>query len=72
MLTDLTAQAKQEGVLAGYNSVRVPQLAMTTKAKSQTVAYDPSDDLVLRLTVTIMVTVPSLPSSEPLAKYHSE
>ena len=41
MLTDLTAQAKQEGVLAGYNSVRVPQLAMTTKAKSQTVAYDP-------------------------------
>jgi hypothetical protein len=71
MLTDLTAQAKQEGVLAGYNSVRVPQLAMTTKAKSQTVAYDPSDELVFRPTVTIMVTVPSLSSGVSLAKCHS-
>jgi hypothetical protein len=62
MLTDLTAQAKPEGVLAGYNSVRVSELALTTKAKSQTVASDPSDELVLRPAVTIMVTVSSLPS----------
>src|ERR1035437_6523901 len=60
-----------DGLLAGYNSVGVSELALARKAKSRTVTYGPSDEFVLRLAVKIMVTLPNLPSCAALDKCHS-